>query len=316
MRDRFIVSAPVSGRVLRIELEPGDRVKRGQVVARVRAEAPPLLDARTRAEAEAAVESARAALGRARAEEQRAKATLDQARRDLTRVRAAGRRAHRRQAGARGARGGRPCRPGNRQCRGVRGSRGRVGAAAGGGAAGAVDARGARPGGERDGAGRGRRAQTPSRKRDGRAGGRSARRDRRPGPPGNRGGPAVHGCGPHEGRCPSDRRAMGRRETAGGARPTDRAGGLHEDLGARRRRAARERRARLRRVVTRRQGVAGRRLSSRGPCGHLGIAKCREGADERVVPPRRAMGRVRGRTAAARGGPSSSWDIRRVSTPK
>jgi HlyD family secretion protein len=83
VRDRFVVSAPVSGRVLRIELEPGDCVKRGQVVARVRAEAPPLLDARTRTEAEAVVESARAALGRARAEEQRARATLEQARRDL-----------------------------------------------------------------------------------------------------------------------------------------------------------------------------------------------------------------------------------------
>src|SRR4249919_1444186 len=87
VRDRFMVSAPVSGRVLRIELEPGDHVTRGQVVARVRAEAPPLLDARTRAEAEAVVESAKAALGRTRAEEQRAKATLDQARRDLARVR-------------------------------------------------------------------------------------------------------------------------------------------------------------------------------------------------------------------------------------
>jgi len=87
VRDRYIVSAPASGRVLRIELEPGDRVKRGQVVARQRAEVAPLLDARTRAEAEATVESARAALGRARAEEQRVKATLDLARRDLTRVR-------------------------------------------------------------------------------------------------------------------------------------------------------------------------------------------------------------------------------------
>ncbi|HET6955717.1 MAG TPA: HlyD family efflux transporter periplasmic adaptor subunit, partial [Vicinamibacterales bacterium] len=64
-----------------------DRVKRGQVVARVRAEASPLLDARASAEAAASVESARAALGRARAEEQRAKATLDQSRRDLARLR-------------------------------------------------------------------------------------------------------------------------------------------------------------------------------------------------------------------------------------
>jgi HlyD family secretion protein len=88
VRDRFVVSAPVSGRVLRIELEPGDPVKRGQVVARVRAEAPPLLDERTRAEAVAAVESARAALGRARAEEQRARAALGQAERELRRIRA------------------------------------------------------------------------------------------------------------------------------------------------------------------------------------------------------------------------------------
>ena len=51
VRDRFVVSSPVAGRVLRIELEPGDVVTRGQVVARVRAEAPPLLDERARAEA-------------------------------------------------------------------------------------------------------------------------------------------------------------------------------------------------------------------------------------------------------------------------
>ncbi len=87
VRDRFVVSAPVSGRVLRIELEPGDSVKRGDVVARVRAEAPPLLDARTRVEARAAVESATAAVGRARAEERRAKAVLASAQRELARAR-------------------------------------------------------------------------------------------------------------------------------------------------------------------------------------------------------------------------------------
>jgi HlyD family secretion protein len=70
------VSSPVAGRVLRIELEPGDAVKRGQVVARIRAETPPLLDERTRAEGQAAIDSARAALGRARADEQRGRATL------------------------------------------------------------------------------------------------------------------------------------------------------------------------------------------------------------------------------------------------
>ena len=87
VRERFIVSSPVAGRVLRIELDPGDRVKRGQPVALVRAEAAALLDERARAEAGAAVEAARAALGRARAEEQRAKATVAQRHRELARVR-------------------------------------------------------------------------------------------------------------------------------------------------------------------------------------------------------------------------------------
>jgi HlyD family secretion protein len=87
VRERFVVSSPVAGRVLRIELDPGDVVKRGEVVARVRAEAPPLLDQRARAEGQAAIESARAALGRARAEEQRARASLAQLQRELTRVR-------------------------------------------------------------------------------------------------------------------------------------------------------------------------------------------------------------------------------------
>jgi HlyD family secretion protein len=87
VRERFVVSTPVGGRVLRVELEPGDVVKRGQVVARVRAEAPPLLDERARAEGRAAVEGAKAALGRAQAEEQRARATLARLRSDLTRVR-------------------------------------------------------------------------------------------------------------------------------------------------------------------------------------------------------------------------------------
>jgi HlyD family secretion protein len=87
VRDRFVISAPVTGRVLRIELQPGDRVKRGDPVARVQPESPPLLDARTRAEAQAAVESARAALGRARADEQRARTTLAQATRELARAR-------------------------------------------------------------------------------------------------------------------------------------------------------------------------------------------------------------------------------------
>jgi len=87
VRDRFVVAAPVSGRILRIELEPGDEVRAGDVVAQIRPEAPTLLDTRSRAEAEAALASARASSGRFRAEEQRARAALAQAERELARVR-------------------------------------------------------------------------------------------------------------------------------------------------------------------------------------------------------------------------------------
>jgi HlyD family secretion protein len=87
VRDRFVVSAPVTGRVQRIALEPGDRVKRGDVVARIRPEAPALIDVRTRAEIEAAVRATGAALERARAEQQRARAALTLAQQQLARTR-------------------------------------------------------------------------------------------------------------------------------------------------------------------------------------------------------------------------------------
>lgn len=88
IRRKFVVSAPVSGRVERIDLEPGDPVVAGRtVVARVRAEAPPLLDARNRAETVAARSAAESSRGQARAEEQRAKAALDLAQRELARER-------------------------------------------------------------------------------------------------------------------------------------------------------------------------------------------------------------------------------------
>jgi len=93
VHDRYVVSAPVGGRVLRIELEPGDPVKDGDVVARVRPEMPALLDPRARAEAQAAVDSAQAVLGRARADEQRARTTLKRTESDRERtkqLRAAG----------------------------------------------------------------------------------------------------------------------------------------------------------------------------------------------------------------------------------
>ena len=85
VRDRFVVAAPVAGRLLRIELKPGDQVARGAVVAMLQPEPPPLLDARTQAETLAAVDSAAASLEHAHAEERRAHAVLTQAQRELTR---------------------------------------------------------------------------------------------------------------------------------------------------------------------------------------------------------------------------------------
>jgi HlyD family secretion protein len=84
--EKFVVSAPVAGRLNRIDLEPGDPVRRGQtVVARITPAPPTLLDARTQAELAAVVEAARAALGQAQAERARADAARDRARSSLAR---------------------------------------------------------------------------------------------------------------------------------------------------------------------------------------------------------------------------------------
>lgn len=87
VRDRFVVSAPVAGKVLRIELEPGDPVvARDTVVATFEPAAPVALDARSRAEAEAAVRAARANLDRARAERDAAEAQREFAVDELDRI--------------------------------------------------------------------------------------------------------------------------------------------------------------------------------------------------------------------------------------
>jgi HlyD family secretion protein len=76
VREKFVVSSPVAGTVERIELEPGDRVVRGQtVVARLTPATSPLIDPRTQTELRAAVEAARAGVGQAQAERDRAVAT-------------------------------------------------------------------------------------------------------------------------------------------------------------------------------------------------------------------------------------------------
>ena len=88
VRDRFVVSAPLAGRVLRIELEPGDPVMAGEtVLATFQPQTPTLLDARTRAEAEAGARAARATLERARADRDRVEAELEFAQAEVERFR-------------------------------------------------------------------------------------------------------------------------------------------------------------------------------------------------------------------------------------
>jgi len=86
VRERFVVSAQVSGRLERIELEPGDVVVRGKtVVARLIPAAPPLLDPRASAELSARAEAARAAVGQAQADRERAAAAVARAQSSLRR---------------------------------------------------------------------------------------------------------------------------------------------------------------------------------------------------------------------------------------
>ena len=88
VRERYVVSAPVAGRLRRIELEPGDPVQaRTTVLATFVPGDPVLLDVRARGEVDARVGAARAAGERARAESDRARAQLALARSEHTRIR-------------------------------------------------------------------------------------------------------------------------------------------------------------------------------------------------------------------------------------
>ena len=86
VRERFLVSAPVAGRLQRIDLEPGDPIERERtVLARLTPAPPALIDSRTQAELAAAVDAAEAAAGSVGADRNRVAATLERARASLTR---------------------------------------------------------------------------------------------------------------------------------------------------------------------------------------------------------------------------------------
>lgn len=87
VRNVYVVSTPIGGRLLRIEKEAGDLVVGGQtVVATILPHEPELLDARSRRLAEAAVDGAAASLGLAQAQVDRSRAELGYARSDYDRT--------------------------------------------------------------------------------------------------------------------------------------------------------------------------------------------------------------------------------------
>lgn len=88
VRDAYTVSAPFSGRLLRIESEPGDKVIQHEtVIARLLPANPTVLDVRTEEQAKAAVEAAMAALVLAQAEVKKAAADADYAKLEIDRTR-------------------------------------------------------------------------------------------------------------------------------------------------------------------------------------------------------------------------------------
>lgn len=88
VKDRFVVSAPVTGMLSRIALEPGDCVRETDVLAEIAPAESPLLDERARAQAEAKLEAALSALGQSRALVARATTARALAERELDRTRA------------------------------------------------------------------------------------------------------------------------------------------------------------------------------------------------------------------------------------
>jgi HlyD family secretion protein len=88
VRDVYSVSAPVPGRMRRVELEVGDEVVADQtVVARIEPSDPSFLDVRSAGEARAAVDAAAAARAHAEAQVRRAEAELEFARAEFARIR-------------------------------------------------------------------------------------------------------------------------------------------------------------------------------------------------------------------------------------
>lgn len=85
LRERYVVSTPLTGRVQRLTLKQGDAVERDAVLATLWPVMPGLLDERTRQEQDQRIGALEAATRRASANVDRARAGLDQAVADLKR---------------------------------------------------------------------------------------------------------------------------------------------------------------------------------------------------------------------------------------
>ena len=88
VRERYIVSAPLTGRLLRVELHAGDAVEAGKtLLSAIEPKSPELLDVRAEAEALARVHAAESAVSRAVPEVARWKAEWEYARDENRRIR-------------------------------------------------------------------------------------------------------------------------------------------------------------------------------------------------------------------------------------
>jgi HlyD family secretion protein len=87
VRERYVVAAPLAGRLSRIRFKIGDQVQVDDAVATITPSPAPLMDLRTRREVEESLGTAEANLERAKAIVDRARAQSDQANTDLARAR-------------------------------------------------------------------------------------------------------------------------------------------------------------------------------------------------------------------------------------
>ncbi len=91
IREKYVVSAPLSGRILRINMDPGDEVVAGKtLLTMIEPRDPELLDTRAVAQAEARVKAAEASLRKIEPMLEDAKASQGYAEAELSRARKAG----------------------------------------------------------------------------------------------------------------------------------------------------------------------------------------------------------------------------------